>query len=133
MDEKIDLLNQRKSLKDDFIDKKNALRAHLDLLKQKGDQAKSLAVLKEGNFKEIQETFREIDASFKEIGIVVDRSELLDGASRPGGAADPSKMNNSQLLGSALDTQKASTTQLKVLRARRSETLAISSMLRSSR
>lgn len=151
-DEKLDLLNTRQALKEDFIGKKQvrplgcwavcrlfmprarrrrpphcaracaplppapravalaqAARANIALVKAK---VESLAIVKEKELKDLQEEFREIDSEFKELGVLAEREELFEGAKR-GGGNDPSKMNNDQLLGAALDIQKQNKDKLK--------------------
>lgn len=110
-EEKIDLLNERQTIKEDFIAKKTGARSLLALLKLK---IESLAIVKEGELKELQEEFREIDSEFKELGVMAEREELFEGAKRGRGGEDPSKLNNDELLGRALDTQKKNKEMLKV-------------------
>lgn len=107
-DQVIDLLNKRKELKDQFINKKQAVRSNLQLLKVKNE---NLAFHKETGLKELQEEFREIDSEFKEMGIMAERDELFDGARR-GRSDDPSKMNNTDLLNKAGSIQKDNTEKL---------------------
>lgn len=107
-EEKLDLLNARQALKEDFIGKKQAARANIALVKAK---VESLAIVKEKELKDLQEDFREIDSEFKELGVLAEREELFEGAKR--GGNDPSKMNNDQLLGAALDIQKQNKEKLK--------------------
>jgi len=109
VEERLDLLNQRQELKQAFIRKKQAVRSEIGLLKTK---AEGLGILKERDLKELQEEFREIDQEFRDMGVMADRDELFDGV-RPR-EDDPSKMNNKQLLGKALDTQKDTHAKLKV-------------------
>ena len=106
----MDLLTSRQALKEDFISKKQAARANIALVKAK---VESLAIVKERELKELQEEFREIDAEFKELGVLAEREELFEGAKRKGGAGDPGRMNNSELLGAALDIQKQNKDKLK--------------------
>jgi len=108
VEERLDLLNQRQELKQAFIRKKQAVRSEIGLLKTK---AEGLGILKERDLKELQEEFREIDQEFRDMGVMADRDELFDGV-RPR-EDDPSKMNNKQLLGKALDTQKDTHAKLK--------------------
>ena len=86
-----------------------AARANIALVKAK---VESLAIVKEKELKDLQEEFREIDSEFKELGVLAEREELFEGAKR-GGGNDPSKMNNDQLLGAALDIQKQNKDKLK--------------------
>ena len=109
-EEKLDLLTSRQALKEDFISKKQAARENIALVKAK---VESLAIVKERELKELQEEFREIDAEFKELGVLAEREELFEGAKRKGGAGDPGRMNNSELLGAALDIQKQNKDKLK--------------------
>ena len=111
-EERDDLLTQRAALKDDFIAKKQAARANISLVKAK---VESLGVVKEMELKELQDDFREVDAEFKELGVTADRDELFGNKGRglAGDENDPSKMNNTQLLGKALDVQKANKEKLK--------------------
>lgn len=109
VDEKMTLLNERQDIKNGFIDKKQAARANIGLLKVK---AENLGVLKERELKDLQEEFRVLDTAFKELGVMHDREALFDGAHKTG-SDDPSKMNNAELLGRAKEVEMKNTEDLK--------------------
>jgi hypothetical protein len=96
VDEKLELLNQRQDLKNQFIQKKQNVRALIDLLKVKAEGAASL---KSQELKALQERFREIDTEFREMGVLAEREELFAGAAkRPD---DMMGATNSELLDKA--------------------------------
>lgn len=63
----------------------------------------------------VQEEYREVDAEFKALGVVVEKDTLMDGRSgqRGGREFDPTRAKNEDLLNSALSTQKDTTSKLK--------------------
>ena len=74
--ERMELITERGKLKDEFIAKKQAARANIKMLKA------GLDVLKEKELKELQEEYREVDADFKALGVVVEKDALMEGGSR---------------------------------------------------
>jgi hypothetical protein len=63
VDEKLELLTERGTLKDQFISKKQACRSNIKALPPQ------LALLKEKELKDFQEEYREIDNDFKQLGM----------------------------------------------------------------
>ncbi|RYG47638.1 hypothetical protein EON67_08395 [archaeon] len=115
--ERLELLTQRGEVQDAFIAKKKAARAQIALLRAKNE---GLGALKERELRELQEAYRDINNEFKELGIMVDRDELLEGAAaRRTGAEDPGSMTNKELLGEAHRIQQDNTAKLQVRAARR--------------
>jgi hypothetical protein len=74
--ERMELISERGKLKDEFIAKKQAARANIKMLKG------GLDVLKEKELKDLQEEYREVDAEFKALGVVVEKDALMEGGSR---------------------------------------------------
>lgn len=112
IDEKMALITERNNdVKRGFIEQKQATRALIDLLRVHNV---GLAAVKEATLKELQEEFRGIDSEFKELGVQMERADLMEGAAGAGaGADDPSKKNNTELLGEALDIEKDNLGKLK--------------------
>lgn len=105
--EKTDLLMERDALKQTFIAKKKACRGNVALLPE------ALSVLKERELKGLQEVYRDIDADFKQLGILVERNELLAGAGERPGDFDPSRTTNDELLDKAKNIQTDNTLKLR--------------------
>jgi hypothetical protein len=66
---------EREGLKQSFINKKKACRANIVLLPE------NLSALKDRELKELQEQYRDVDADFKALGVMVERNTLLEGGS----------------------------------------------------
>jgi len=101
---------ERGKIKDEFIAKKQAARANIALLKE------GLNVLKEKELKDIQEEYREVDAEFRALGVMVEKDALMDG--RPNQANrnnefDPTRAKNDDLLDKAKNTQEDTLMKLK--------------------
>lgn len=95
VNERMDMLNERKSLKEQFIAKKQSARANIKLL------AEGMNALKDQELRECQEEFREIDAEFRSLGLMAEQDALFEGAAaRKAGkdGFDPSKAKNDDLL-----------------------------------
>lgn len=104
------LQTERGKIKDEFIAKKQAARANIALLKE------GLNVLKEKELKDIQEEYREVDAEFRALGVMVEKDALMDG--RPNQANrnnefDPTRAKNDDLLDKAKNTQEDTLMKLK--------------------
>lgn len=106
--EKMDLINERASLRDQWMSCKQSARANIKLLRD------GLDVLKEKELKDIQEEFREVDGEFRALGVMVEKDALFDGAR---GAKkdkfDPGRASNDELLDKALSTEEATLAKLK--------------------
>lgn len=111
LDEKMNLLTQREGLKQEFIDKKKLIRSLIEYIKNDQGNA-ALAALKERDFKELQNAWREINEEFVALGMLVEKEELMAGATATR-ADDPSRLNNGQLLDRAFDIQVGTTNKLK--------------------
>jgi len=116
-DTRQDLLTQRQDLKDTFIRNKQTTRSLLLLLSTKDP---GVAASKERRLKELQDTFRDIDKEYKELGVQMDRTELLgedaQNESKAAAAAHAhrtSNWKNDDYLNAALDTQQNTTLELK--------------------
>jgi hypothetical protein len=101
---------ERGKIKDEFIAKKQAARANIALLKEGHN------VIKEKELKDIQEEYREVDAEFRALGVMVEKDALMDG--RPNQANrnnefDPTRAKNDDLLDKAKNTQEDTLMKLK--------------------
>lgn len=101
---------ERGKIKDEFIAKKQAARANIALLKE------GLNILKEKELKDIQEEYREVDAEFRALGVMVEKDALMDG--RPNQVNrnndfDPTRAKNDDLLDKAKNTQEDTLMKLK--------------------
>lgn len=108
--ERLDLINERDALKTLWIAKKNSCKANISLMPE------AVGILKNRELKDIQEEYRELDSEFKAMGIVAERTTLLDGANRDeatGRGFDPLRANNDTLLDKATAQQKETTSRLK--------------------
>jgi hypothetical protein len=102
--------NKRTALKDDFVSKKKFARSVIAMLKQ------SLSVLKEKELKELVEEFREVDGEFRNLGVMVERDALLEGAIGAGRGRDkfdPTRAKNDELLDKAAGIQADNTSKLR--------------------
>jgi hypothetical protein len=110
VEKRMKLITERGKIKDEFIAKKQAARANIALLKE------GLNVLKEKELKDIQEEYREVDADFRALGVMVEKDALMDG--RPNQANrnnefDPTRAKNDDLLDKAKNTQEDTLMKLK--------------------
>lgn len=105
--DKTDLLMERDTLKNTFIAKKKACRGNIKLLPE------NLGILKERELKALQDAYREIDADFKQLGVLVERNQLLEGAAERRNDFDPARATNDDLLDKAKGMQQDTTAKLK--------------------
>jgi hypothetical protein len=108
--EKMDLINERTSLRDAWMSAKGSARSNIKLLRD------GLDVLKEKELRDIQEEFREVDGEFRALGVLVEKESLFEGAAERGKGKDkfdPKRATNDDLLGRALNTETDTLAKLK--------------------
>lgn len=107
--EQLDLLAQRKQILDSYLQKKDATKKLITYLEKLNP---GLAALKEREFKEVLTAFKDINQEFRELNMMQDRSDLLEGAKPKSHGDDPTRMTNDQLLDKALEMQSNTKSQL---------------------
>ena len=94
--------------KDNYLQKKKAAKANISTLKN------GLDVLKDGELRQLQEEFREIDNAFKAMGLMADKETLFEGAGkRAEGGFDPTRARNADLLAAARSKEEDNLGKLK--------------------